>query len=93
MQSGTESSYYPGPTKGAQTGSCIAPSDYGSPMGGELGFWQFMIMNGPGATYIDPDNPGGLDGYFHGFTESECHALVYEIGDTNWKDAKLSDVF
>lgn len=95
-QSGAQSNYYPGVIQGSQTGACLTPSDYGSPpaaMGGNVGFWAFTVTNGPGAKYMDSDNPLGLDGYSHAFTESECKALAWNVAAATWDDVMLSDVF
>ena len=90
-QSGTISDYFPAVTNGASTGLCIAPADY-PPFGTQAGFWQLQTSSGPHAQYMDADNPLGLNGFSHSFTESECNSDV--LGDDGkWTHVTLSDVF
>jgi hypothetical protein len=95
-QSSASSAYYPGFTRGATTGLCVADSDYPvMPAGviGSVGFWQYEVADhGPKATYMDPDNPLGLDGFVYSFIESDCNSSL--LGDNAmWTEVKLSDVF
>lgn len=89
--SGSSSKYYPVATKGATSGYCGAAGDF-PPVGIEAGSWSFGLNSGPSVKYDDSDNPLGLNGYFHAFTEKECSALLFNEAGA-WKEATLSDVF
>lgn len=84
--------YYPSNIPGAKTGFCAASIDY-PPIGMVAGFWDFEIDdNGPHATYVDPDNPLGLNGFSYRFTQNECNANVLG-NDATWTKVTLADVF
>lgn len=94
-QSGTMSGYYPATTNGATTGSCIASADYpgGPSTQTAAGFWEFAIDAAlPRATYVDADNPLGLNGFRYSFTETDCQANM--LGNNGkWTPVTLADVF
>jgi hypothetical protein len=92
-QAGSSGQYYPSTTKGSSTGHCSASADYSPPVGTTAGFWRFEIdADGPVATYDDPDDPLGLDGFMYRFTQNDCN--TYSLGeDGTWNQVTLSDVF
>jgi hypothetical protein len=91
-QDGSSSSYYPSVVDGSHSAGCLASVDYSPASGTAAGFWYFEIQSGPRSTYSDSDNPLGLDGAVHTFSESECHSYVLRDDDT-WSQVTLADVF
>lgn len=87
--------YYPAITKGATTGTCLAPVDYMDVLAPsiESGFWQFSIDGGgPKAVYRDSDNPFALNGFDLLFRDSACAVAMAEA-DGKWTPVTLADVF
>lgn len=89
----SDSNYYPAFTNGATTGSCLAYVDYPptGAIGSAVGYWRFTVeSSGPRATYND-EAAHPLDGYFLGFSESECR--IARALDGRWMPTTLADVF
>jgi hypothetical protein len=94
-QEGGSSIYYPSVTVGANTGGCGASADYpSSNMPGTVGSWYFELIkgSGPQATYKDPDNPLGLNGFSRRFLDSDCNANVMDDAG-NWQPVAVSAAF
>ena len=87
-------SFYPAPTKGANTGGCAAAVDYPPfpPAPSNVGTWNFEFSGtGIRATYKDDDAGHPLNGRSFTFGENDCHC--YQMNDSlRWIDASLADV-
>ena len=92
-QSGSGSAYYPSVVTGATTAGCVSVSNYPSSTNLENGFYQFeTTANGPQATYKDPDNPIGLNGFVYKFVETDCNSNKMSDAGT-WTQVTLAEVF
>jgi hypothetical protein len=96
-QAGSAGKYYPAITVGSQDGTCLASVDYPETpevVPGTVGLWRFKLVkgSGPRATYEDPDDPLGLNGFTQPFTDNDCNAYTLEQSG-QWQDVSLSVVF
>jgi hypothetical protein len=91
-QAGGSGHYYPSVVNGAQSGGCLASADYPSPNGLNAGYFRFEVITGEGprATYVDPDNPLGLDGHIERMTDANCKADEMDASGS-WRQVLLSD--
>jgi len=89
-QEGSDSSYRAAPTVGAHDRSCITSADYPSPNGSSAGYWRFTGAGSMRGEYVDADNPLGLNGRTHVFSESECAAWLMDE-DGVWLESTITE--
>jgi hypothetical protein len=90
-QDGSDSVYYPAPTRGASTHGCNAAANFPGGSDIEVGVWSFTTVGGLAATYNDSDDPLGLDGMSYVFEVGDCTARTMD-DDGVWSASTLEVV-
>ena len=91
-QAGTGSGYHPKIALGAMNAGCLASADYAGGHGTDGGFWFFDTLGGPEATYMDSDNPLGLNGSVYRFVDKDCNVAALDDSG-KWTQVTLGAVF